>query len=738
MTKTKFRQILFVALLAMPMSCMGATALADVKAFPQAEGFGAEVTGGRNGVVYHVTSLADTNTNGTLRYGLSSFSPSTPVTIVFDVGGWINLGSNLGVTRSNITIAGQTAPGGIGVRGGKFSVGGDNIAVRHMRFKPGKGSGRNDSVNVNENAQGVIFDHVSAGFSWDENFSVQATDVTLQYSTVSFGLEDHSAGSLLENPHRLSMHHNLYAHNHTRNPKHRVHETLDWVNNVVYDYDIGFNMDGTDSPGYFWTANFDGNYYVTGPGKVGTNMMSGGEADDYGLYFGTNYYDGDGDAIHDGVELTRSSRDLLQHISVAVTFSNTPYPVANTIWRESTIEDTYQRVLNEFGATPWDRDEVDQLLHNDVVNRTGAIIDHENKLVARGVSNGGFGTLGGVAKPQDSDNDGMPDAWEIKHGTNPARLSANADFDSDGYSDLEEYLNQLAAFKAAGSIELVSAGRYANPENWLRRWEPSRFDEVHIDATATVDAVGQYAGLVKIGTEVKDGADGVLNVASGWLEVTDGVEIGANPNSDANLNLTGGSLSTGYLRKSADGEFNFTGGVLSADAIDFDLEVNGGTLSPGSSPGTTHVQGDATFNSGMLLLEIAGADTGEYDKLIVDGILKAGGTLKIAAIDGYVPGEGDTFDFFDFASMMGQFAFELPALPDGLHWDESLLRSHGSLQVAAIPEPESIWFAIVCLASAFAARSTRNVRDVHRQAPRKQNGTFCRKNRSAKSVSLQA
>ena len=126
---------------------------------------GAEATGGRGGSVYHVTTLADGNTPGTLRYGLTTFSPAAPVTVVFDVGGWINLSSNLGITRNNVTIAGQTAPGGIGVRGGKFSVGGDDIIVRHMRFKPGKDSGRNDSVNTNNNAQRVIYDHISAGFS---------------------------------------------------------------------------------------------------------------------------------------------------------------------------------------------------------------------------------------------------------------------------------------------------------------------------------------------------------------------------------------------------------------------------------------------------------------------------------------------------------------------------------------------------------------------------------------------
>ena len=58
---------------------------------------------------------------------------------MFDVGGWITLtSSNLGITQDNITIAGQTAPGGgIGIRGRKVSVGGSNIVMRFLRVRRG-------------------------------------------------------------------------------------------------------------------------------------------------------------------------------------------------------------------------------------------------------------------------------------------------------------------------------------------------------------------------------------------------------------------------------------------------------------------------------------------------------------------------------------------------------------------------------------------------------------------------
>ena len=85
---------------------------AQTPAFPGAQGFGANATGGRSGTVYHVTTLADS--------GAGSFRDAVSVAnriVVFDVGGYITLSSEVPI-QGNITIAGQTAPGGgIGIRG---------------------------------------------------------------------------------------------------------------------------------------------------------------------------------------------------------------------------------------------------------------------------------------------------------------------------------------------------------------------------------------------------------------------------------------------------------------------------------------------------------------------------------------------------------------------------------------------------------------------------------------------
>ncbi len=112
-------------------------------------------------------------------------------------------------------------------------------------------------------------------------------------------------------------------------------------------------------------------------------------------------------------------------------------------------------------------------------------------------------------------------------------------------------------------------------------------------------------------------------------------------------------LTTAELSAGPFGTFNFTGGTLHADSVNFDLENNGGTIAPGNSISNTLVAGDLTLTSGAVEIELSSED--HADSLLVDGEVLLGGSLNLVLIDGFTPEIGDSWHIIAAGGISGEF-----------------------------------------------------------------------------------
>ncbi len=705
-------------------------------AFSGAEGAGATASGGRGYTVYHVTNLNNAGP-GSFRDAVSASNRI----IVFDVGGTIKLGpdpvtNELSITANNITIAGQTAPGnGIFIYGQclKFgsTAGGDsnNVVVRNLHVRAGEDPFGRSGDCINVNGRNTIIDHCSVEWASDELLSGWhgGYNNTVQYSIVSEALNyaGHGYGSLVgsDEPNVvLSYHHNLYAHDVTRCPRlgnenHAVNVT-DWRNNVMYDWQTNCGYSSGGGGGNYAWGNFVGNYYIAGNStSIGFQAEAFNAAGTFThLYQSGNKIDPNLNGVFDGTDTgwAMFTGTYVKESSVLAA------PAVTT----QSADEALQTVLNYAGANWWNRDSVDARIVNDVQTGGGTIKNWMTDV-------GGLTYYPEVHRSADfdTDNDGMPNAWELAHGLDPNADDHNGDFDADGYTNIEEYINDLAAFPAPKPIVWSGGtGRYELITNWAIPWQPSVLDKVEINSgKATVGYIGQTAGTIDVGNS--PGGTGELAVTAGALTLENGLRVGAASGAKGTMSLSGGvlvaggklyvgsagagtfvqtggscrsaggvvigdavgssgryelkggTLSTPQLSKgNGNGEFRFTGGTLHADQVTFGLTNEGGVLAPGNSIGTTYVAGDLTLDDGVTEIELASLTS--FDKIFADGLASLGGTLNVKLLDGYVPQAADTWKIFSAESFTGQF--------DSISAGFMVDAVGGDLVLMPIPEPATL------------------------------------------------
>lgn len=421
-------------------------------AFPTAEGFGAYTKGGRGGKVLHVTNL-NNDGEGSLRWAINQDYPRT---IVFDVSGIIELTETLLISKPYITIAGQTAPGGgVCLKGETLRVEANEVIIRYIRVRLGDGKNGQGSLQGKDaisiaKGNNIIVDHCSTSWSLDEVLSTSTykpnlTNVTIQWCFITEALnpEQHGFGSLIRGTGgaKYSYLYNLYAHNQGRNPRPGNYDMndistdslgllLDFRNNVIYNWGGGHAGYNADKKSVL-KLNYINNYLI-----AGINSDDNGIAYSTGSPYNKAYLEGNfynHRQPKNQWELVRFNKNW-----TADNIKNfkQQQPFESGFVRPISAIESYKAILKNGGASRPKRDAIDSRIVKDVQHYTGKIINSQAEV-------GGWSTLKSTAKPLDTDKDGMPDKWEMAHGLNENDASDCNLFAPNGYTQLENYLNQI-------------------------------------------------------------------------------------------------------------------------------------------------------------------------------------------------------------------------------------------------------------------------------------------------------
>ena len=465
------KNVYFVAIFLLQISCYSQT----IPSFPGAEGFGANATGGRNGSVYYVTNL-NCSGAGSLQNGLNQ---SGAKYILFKVSGIIPCAAE--VFKGDVTIAGQTSPGGIIVRGIIFdeiyeqNTISRNAIIRHLRSRPkpsqtlpNQGYVLDDGLRL-DGASNVIVDHCSFANAIDESVQISnSRNITVQNCMLSETLGEHfNLGGMLMNystsahpQDNISIHHNVWNRIGGRFPEISCESpycssaplNVEITSNLLWDQRIetwynSCTTGGSDCKNFRLNMNYTNNFSVVrntynGPlasadflnnsnNKLfvsGNKMNRYAQYADYQLFYCCNDFNTNAPNTNLGAAQKLTSRNAFPLIS----------PTIATDLREYAIKN-----VGAFPRDPMDRRLINPISQNSLATQAINGVDYFNDAFQLD-----FTTQ--PTAPTDSDNDGMPNDWETNNGLNPSVQDHNGTQLSkkftgiEGYTNLECYLNELS------------------------------------------------------------------------------------------------------------------------------------------------------------------------------------------------------------------------------------------------------------------------------------------------------
>lgn len=405
--------------------------MGELKAFPGAEGFGKNATGGRGGDVIFVTNL-NASGAGSLQAALDATGPRT---VVFRVGGSIDLrGERLYLKNPDITIAGETAPGGgIMLENGSLVVQVGNVIIRHIRVR---GSYDNDDcIRIRTNGsplQNVILDHVSVSWGKDGNIDVSnGWNVTVQNSIIAYNIKSNLVNFNSKN---VSYLNNIFALVDQRVIRSNTIDHLDLTVEMINNYLYG--VAGPGGPSHGIKVTVENNIAEK------SNSFSIRSGDLVG-FVAPNPENGEKNTIENSYLYVKGN-DLGDAYNNAYASSASSYIESSPLYR-STYEPKPTAGLKELllanaGAgqgIAQGRDGIDQQIIGHINAKTGTISQ-----------SGTWPTISGGTAYTDDDRDGIDDEWELANNLDPKDSNdGQEDRDGDGYTNLEEFLHSLNIIK---------------------------------------------------------------------------------------------------------------------------------------------------------------------------------------------------------------------------------------------------------------------------------------------------
>lgn len=530
-----------------PETTVQTNAASAVVAFPGAVGGGKYATGGRGGEVVHVTNLNDSGT-GSFR---DAVSKSNRI-VVFDVSGTIELKSNV-LVQSNITIAGQTAPGGSGItlKNYKMGMSGDNIICRFVGSRPGPYNATSSGNDAWGGAKGSnsIIDHCSMGWTTDEQWGLYSNNeyYTVQYSVIgpadSWG--GHSKGihgfGLMMGKGFSTFDHNLIIHNVSRNFRGKVvgTSTADFTNNVIYNwaYQTAYGTIGH--------LNYVNNTLKMGNGTTGgkhyVSVDSSTSPQNFGIYINGNRMLNKDDSIYesvtsdnwngitvkDGLGITKDDLKTEKSFQTMVNGEN-----VSTADNCESAEDSYNHVLQFAGngISSDKRTAIDQQCSNEAKTGTGnlsgtAAYDDADSTQKENLDK--YNIQCGVTYDYpaavltktitDSDNDGMADDWELARGLNPDDASdTNGDYCGQGYTNIEYYINDLTVNAFPEGVVTLSPELDIDPVSAFETIQAEDYTSESGTRTEDMTSGGKNVGFIENGDylayrNIGFGEDGALS-----------------------------------------------------------------------------------------------------------------------------------------------------------------------------------------------------------------------------------